>query len=406
MSIIGSKLSHELFNGLKSGSRLSLAKAITLVESRAARHKKDAQELMDLVAKSQMADIQSYLQHQHQEKEKEKKMHHPAVPSSPPPPAAAAANLQEPSTILTSLSSPLPPSSSLSFRVPTIRVGLSGPPGVGKSTFIEALGTHIIKNENKRVAVLAVDPSSVRSGGSILGDKTRMIKLTKDEKAYVRASPSGGSLGGVARNTHEAALICEAAGYDVILIETVGVGQSETMVSDMVDVFTLLIPPAGGDELQGLKKGIVELVDLVIVNKADGDMINAARRAQMEYTSALKLLRPKNGPSGWQPQVIAISSVNHTGVAEAWKQITTCHRSLLNCGILLENRMHQRKRWLWRILSDNLVQRLMDDEAIRKLIEKLEEQVSVGIKSPGQAADEVIETFLHNTANPNQPMLN
>ncbi|TGZ54796.1 hypothetical protein CRM22_010548 [Opisthorchis felineus] len=230
----------------------------------------------------------------------------------------------------------------------TFRVGLSGPPGAGKSTFIEALGTRLIglvpwvselpeqarkgpygkrssnepvsiPTEKHRVAVLAVDPSSVTTGGSLLADKTRMYELSRHENAYVRPSPSGGNLGGVARSTNEAVLICEAAGFDVVLVETVGVGQSEIAVAEMVDLFILLIPPAGGDELQGIKRGIVEYADIVVVNKADGDLIAPARRIAAEYSNALKYQRMRR--PNWRPQVMLASSYTGAGIVEFWNRV-------------------------------------------------------------------------------------
>lgn len=205
------------------------------------------------------------------------------------------------------------------------RVGLSGAPGVGKSSFIETFGMFLI-SQGHRVAVLAVDPSSSRSGGSILGDKTRMTELSRNDNAFIRPSPSSGSLGGVARNTNDAIVLCAAAGYDVILVETVGVGQSETMVADMVDMFTLLVAPGAGDELQGMKKGIVELSDMILVNKADGELAAAARMAQIEYTSALKYLQPST--QGWTPQILPVSSHANTGITEAWDSMKEYYKIL------------------------------------------------------------------------------
>ena len=200
----------------------------------------------------------------------------------------------------------------------SIRIGISGVPGVGKSTFIEAFGLHVI-GQGHKVAVLAVDPSSQRTGGSILGDKTRMEELTRNTSAFIRPSPSGGTLGGVARRTREAMLACEAAGYDVVIVETVGVGQSETAVSDMVDLFMLLLLPGGGDELQGIKKGIVELADLIVVNKADGALVDAARHAVAEYRHALALLRSPS--KDWKVPVLTCSAATRIGVPEVWDTI-------------------------------------------------------------------------------------
>jgi len=200
----------------------------------------------------------------------------------------------------------------------SVRLGITGVPGVGKSTFIEAFGLHVI-GEGHRIAVLAIDPSSKRGGGSILGDKTRMEQLARSEAAFIRPSPAGTTLGGVARRTREAMLVSEAAGFDVILVETVGVGQSETAVADMVDMFLLLLAPAGGDELQGIKRGIVELADLLVVTKADGDLAAAAGRTQAEYQHALRLLRPT--VAGWTPSVLLTSAATGKGIAEVWQAV-------------------------------------------------------------------------------------
>jgi LAO/AO transport system kinase len=200
----------------------------------------------------------------------------------------------------------------------TIRLGISGVPGVGKSTFIERFGLHAIE-ANHRVAVLAVDPSSKRGGGSILGDKTRMAELARNRAAFIRPSPAGLTLGGVARRTREAMLLCEAAGFDVIFIETVGVGQSETAVADLVDMFLLLLMPAGGDELQGVKRGIVELADLILVNKADGELLPAASRTVADYRSALRFLRPAS--AAWRTEVLAVSALEGTGIEAAWDMV-------------------------------------------------------------------------------------
>ena len=209
-----------------------------------------------------------------------------------------------------------------------VRLGISGTPGAGKSTFIEAFGAHLIE-QGHRVAVLAVDPTSRRSGGSILGDKTRMQRLAQAQAAFVRPSPAGDSLGGVARRTREAGLVCEAAGFDVVLIETVGVGQNETAVADMVDCFVLLLAPGAGDELQGIKRGVIELADLVLINKADGELRAAARRAQADYKAALALLRP--GTAGWAPEVLTCSALEGTGIAEVWQAVRR-HRRTLEAG--------------------------------------------------------------------------
>jgi LAO/AO transport system kinase len=235
------------------------------------------------------------------------------------------------------------------------RVGISGAPGVGKSTFIEALGLHLV-DAGHRVAVLAVDPSSSRTGGSILGDKTRMAELARRPEAFIRPSPSGGDLGGVAARTGDALLLCEAAGYDVVLIETVGVGQSEVAVADLVDTFVLLVSPGGGDELQGVKRGIMELADLVVVTKADGDLLPAARRAEADYRHAAHFIRRRF--EAWEPRVLAVSSVAGTGVGDVWDAVSA-HRVALDAdGTLPALRAEQAVLAFWREVERGLVQRL------------------------------------------------
>lgn len=234
----------------------------------------------------------------------------------------------------------------------SVRLGFTGTPGVGKSTFIEAFGLSLSKQGHK-VAVLAVDPSSTRTGGSILGDKTRMDMLSKDLNAFIRPSPSGGTLGGVARRTREAMLLCEAAGYDVVLIETVGVGQSEIAVSEMVDMFLLMLSPGGGDELQGIKRGIMELADLVIVNKADGDLKPAAMRAAADYKSALHLMRPKT--RFWAASVVLASALKGEGLEQVWEKIQAFEFAMKDSGALVQMREQQAKAWMWSEINDQLV---------------------------------------------------
>ncbi len=265
----------------------------------------------------------------------------------------------------------------------SIRVGISGAPGVGKSTFIERLGVHVA-DEGHQVAVLAVDPSSARSGGSILGDKTRMDELARRPEAFIRPSPSGGALGGVARRTHEAMLVCEAAGFDVVMIETVGVGQSETEVDDMVDVFMLLIAPGGGDEMQGIKRGVTELADLLVVTKADGDLLTAAQQAAGEYAHALHLLRPKSPSS--EPKVLLCSAVNGTGIAEVWGAAIEHRDRLIASGDLDARRSLQAKHWFWAEVRDRLFARLNDDPAAVAAMPELERRVAEGRISPAAAA--------------------
>ncbi|MBI1245551.1 MAG: methylmalonyl Co-A mutase-associated GTPase MeaB [Alphaproteobacteria bacterium] len=267
-----------------------------------------------------------------------------------------------------------------------VRVGISGPPGAGKSTFIEAFGLYLL-SLGRKPAVLAVDPSSPVSGGSILGDKTRMELLARDARAFIRPSPSGGTLGGVARRTREASFVCEAAGFDTILIETVGVGQSETAVAEMVDLFMLLLPPAGGDELQGIKKGIVELADLVTINKADGDLAAAAGRTASDYTAALHMLRPSKAL--WHPPVIQISALEKRGMDKVWKAIEDHRRALGTAGIAAR-RATQAKATLWREIADLVRETLAGDPQLAVLVETLEVEVTQGLVSPYAAAGRVV----------------
>ena len=271
----------------------------------------------------------------------------------------------------------------------SVRLGISGSPGVGKSTFIEAFGRHVI-DAGHRVAVLAVDPSSKRSGGSILGDKTRMEALARDGAAFIRPSPAGETLGGVARRTREAMLACEAAGFDVVLVETVGVGQSETAVADMVDMFLLLLLPAGGDELQGIKRGIVELADMVLVNKADGELAAQARRTAADYEAAMHLLRPS--VPGWTARVQTCSALTGEGIAEAWEAVAA-FREALGCG-LEERRTRQARAWMWNEVSEGALSAVRRDEALCALAETLEREVEAGRAAPAAAARRLLARFL------------
>ena len=279
----------------------------------------------------------------------------------------------------------------LPHRVDSIRVGISGVPGVGKSTFIEALGQHVIE-KGRRVAVLAVDPSSKLSGGSILGDKTRMETLTRQPDAFIRPSPAGTTLGGVARRTREAISICEAARYDVVLVETVGVGQSETAVKEMTDMFVLLLSPAGGDELQGMKKGIVELADMILVNKADGEFETSARHAVSDYRSAIHLLRPAS--PNWQVPVAACSALSGLGIDEAWTHVEDYETTLSDSGEIAQRRAEQARSWLWSEVGDTLLERLKAHPDVRSVLSGLEDQVVHGTTTPAAAARRVLQAFL------------
>ncbi|XP_009099601.2 methylmalonic aciduria type A protein, mitochondrial isoform X2 [Serinus canaria] len=331
------RLVDRLYQGLIQGHRACLAESITLIESTQSRKKKVAQVLLQ--------KILSY----HREQEK--------------------LNQGKP----------------LAFRV-----GLSGPPGAGKSTFIECFGK-MLTERNHKVAVLAVDPSSSTSGGSLLGDKTRMTELSRDMNAYIRPSPTSGTLGGVTRTTNEAILLCEGGGYDVVLVETVGVGQSEFAVADMVDMFILLLPPAGGDELQGIKRGIIEMADLVAINKADGDLVVPARRIQAEYVSAMKLLRKRS--KVWRPKVMRISAKTGEGISEMWDKMAEFRELMLSSGELLAKRRKQQKVWMWNLIQENMLLHFRTHLAVKDKIPLLEEKVLRGVLSPGLAADLLLKAF-------------
>lgn len=271
-----------------------------------------------------------------------------------------------------------------------IRIGISGAPGVGKSTFIQAFGLHQIET-GRRVAVLAVDPSSRLSGGSLLADKTRMTDLARDERAFIRPSPAGDTLGGVARRTREAMIVCEAAGFDVIMVETVGVGQSETAVADMVDMFLLLLAPGGGDELQGLKKGIVELADLIVVNKADGGLAEDAVRVAADYHSALELIRPKS--AAWKPRVLSCSALNGDGIADIWQAVLAYREALED--ELGDKRAGQASSWMWHDIRDGLSHAFETDSEIGSMTKEIENRVRQGSLTPQAGARKLLDRFLH-----------
>ncbi|MCD9623360.1 methylmalonyl Co-A mutase-associated GTPase MeaB [Rhabdothermincola salaria] len=316
-----------LVEGIRGGDRRALARAITLAESTRADHRTVADEVLDTLA-----------------------------------PETGGAR----------------------------RVGISGPPGVGKSTFIEALGTHVI-DEGHRVAVLAVDPSSRRTGGSILGDKTRMGELSRRADAFIRPSPGAGQLGGVARRTREAMLLCEAFGFDVVIVETIGVGQSEVAVADMVDLFLLLVAPGGGDELQGIKRGIMELADLVVVNKADGDLASAAGRTRADYAAAVHLLRPKW--HSWATEVLACSALTGSGVDDVWDAIDRFDTAVRSSRELDDARARQATAWLWSEISDALIDRFRADPTVAGLVGAVEADVASGRVSPTVAARRLLDSF-------------
>ncbi|KAG0081737.1 hypothetical protein BGZ92_000139 [Podila epicladia] len=365
-----------LLAGLVEGDRYALARAITLVESSNPQHRVQAQRLLSKILERE-----------------------------------ATLASQQSTTLANSTPSLFKDDSSADAKEQPLRlgksfrIGLSGPPGVGKSTFIESFGMYLV-SRGHRVSVLAVDPSSARTGGSILGDKTRMTELSRSSEAYVRPSPSRGTLadfilvhfsltlGGVARNTTEAITLCEAAGYDICLVETVGVGQSETMVADIVDMFVLLVPPAGGDELQGMKKGIMELSDLVIVNKSDGALVDSARYAQIEYTSALKFVKAIT--SFWKARVIRVSSMGgpEGGIDKAWDTMKEYFQIMESSGELQKKRGHQRKIWMWRQVSSELMDLLNEDAQVREMATELEAKVLKNEVMSGAAAHMIVEKFM------------
>jgi LAO/AO transport system kinase len=313
----------DLVRGIRAGDRATLARAITLIESKRGDHRKTAhhlvQELLPLTGKA-------------------------------------------------------------------VRLGITGAPGAGKSTTIDVLGTYLTGKGHK-VAVLAVDPSSTRTGGSILGDKTRMAQLAVDPHAFVRPSPSSGTLGGVAAKTRETMLVCEAAGYDVVMVETVGIGQSETAVADMTDFFLVLMLPGAGDELQGLKKGIVELADMIAVNKADGDNIERARRAAADYRAALNILTPQS--STWSPPVITYSALTQNGIDELWAQVVAHKKKMTGSGELETRRREQQVKWMWTMLEERLTARLRSDASVRAKLRQAETQVAAGKLAPTLAVEEI-----------------
>ena len=271
----------------------------------------------------------------------------------------------------------------------SVRLGITGVPGVGKSTFIERFGLGLIE-KGRTLAVLAIDPSSKRGGGSILGDKTRMEELSRSPAAFIRPSPAGATLGGVARRTREAMLLVEAAGFDTVLVETVGVGQSETAVSDMVDMFIVLLLPAGGDDLQGIKRGVIELADLIVVNKADGDLKATARRSAADYQHALRMLRSPT--AGWTPEVATASATMGDGVLEVWEIVGRFLEAVGEKGVA-RRRGEQARAWMWTEVGESLLAELRKHPDVRRLVTALEREVESGKSTPAAAAQRMLEVF-------------
>jgi LAO/AO transport system kinase len=267
-----------------------------------------------------------------------------------------------------------------------VRVGITGAPGVGKSTTIDALGS-MLTRQGRKVAVLAVDPSSRRTGGSILADKTRMAHLATDINAFIRPSPASGTLGGVAARTRETMLLCEAAGYDVVLVETVGVGQSEIAVADMTDFFLALMLPGAGDELQGLKKGVVELADMIAVNKADGDNVVRAKAAAAEYRAALHILTPRS--PNWSPPVVTYSALTGDGIAALWAAVLEHRKTLSASGELAARRGEQQVKWMWSMLEERLFEPLRSDRALKAALPRIEAEVAAGRLAANAAVEEI-----------------
>ena len=269
-----------------------------------------------------------------------------------------------------------------------VRVGITGAPGVGKSTTIDALGS-MLTQERHKIAVLAVDPSSQRTGGSILADKTRMARLASDMNAFIRPSPASGTLGGVAAKTRETMLLCEAAGYDVVLVETVGVGQSEIAVADMTDFFLALMLPGAGDELQGLKKGIVELADIIAINKADGENIARAEAAAAEYRAALHILTPRS--PNWVPPVVTYSALTGDGITAMWQRVLDHRNQLTATGELTTRRGEQQVKWMWSMLDERLFAPLRSDRALKAALPRIEADVAAGRLAPNTAVEQIAD---------------
>ena len=318
----------ELIAALRGGDRRALARAVTLVESTRPDHRDEAEKLVEAL---------------------------------------------------------------LPYTGDAVRIGISGPPGAGKSTFIERFGLEGIAL-GRRIAVLAVDPASKRGGGAILGDKTRMTELARSPEAFIRPSSAGARAGGVARGTRNAILLCEAAGFDTVIVETVGVGQAETAVAEIVDMFVLILPPAAGDELQGIKRGVVELADLVLVNKADGEFAAAARRTAADYANALRLIRPPLPE--WQVPVRTISALKGTGIRDVWEDVALFRAALEETGAWSRRRAEQARAALWSEIGDSLLDHFRAAPAVARRLAVVEAEVMAGARTPTTAAHTLLAAFL------------
>jgi len=373
---VGSLAVSDLVNGIRSGNRTILSQAITLVESSLAAHQEKAQEIIAACLRAQVPGAGAQVPGAGAQ-----------VPIQQPPTTdhqSPTTNHQSPTTNHQSPTTDHQPPTTSHQPPTTTRVGITGVPGVGKSTFIEAFGKHLISLGHK-VAVLAIDPSSSRSKGSILGDKTRMEELSVDPDAFIRPSPSAGSLGGVARKTRETIILCEAAGFDVILVETVGVGQSETAVHGMVDFFLLLMLAGAGDELQGIKRGIIEMADAIFINKADGDNLSKARTAAAEYASALHLFPPPTG-SGWIPVTGICSAATRMGIPEVWETVESYTKTTLGNGYFTQKRREQSHGVLMESIDENLKSHFMARKDIVHLMHQLEKEILHGTLNPYTAS--------------------